>query len=164
MLLYFAYGSNLSREQMRRRCPGSSLVGPALLRGHRLGFGGHANRWNGAVATVHATPDACVPGLVYRLTDDDLARLDGFESYPYVYTRGEVNVEPLPDLRKPGVTDEHRADPATAWTYWFALPRPIRAPSDVYAGIIRTAYREWAFDEDGLRRALAHSGYPGFAP
>lgn len=33
--LYFAYGSNLSPEQMARRCPDSIFLGKATLRGHK---------------------------------------------------------------------------------------------------------------------------------
>jgi gamma-glutamylcyclotransferase len=38
MSLYFAYGSNLDVEQMKRRCPESKVLVPGCLRGYRLDF------------------------------------------------------------------------------------------------------------------------------
>lgn len=150
MLLYFAYGSNLSEEQMRRRCPGSALVGPGWLPGYRLAFGGHAERWQGAVATVEQVESGAVCGLLYTLTPDDLARLDGFESVPYAYVRGTVSV-----MR--GTPFERASQPVQAETYWFAGPRPVCPPAAVYTDIIRAAYTRYAFPiptlEDALRRA-----------
>ena len=35
MTLHFAYGSNMSRALMRRRCPGARGLGPARLEGWR---------------------------------------------------------------------------------------------------------------------------------
>jgi len=34
--LHFAYGSNMDREQMSRRCPGAEYVGAASLPGYRF--------------------------------------------------------------------------------------------------------------------------------
>ena len=36
MPLYFAYGLNMSRDDMAARCSGARLVGPARLAGHRF--------------------------------------------------------------------------------------------------------------------------------
>jgi hypothetical protein len=35
-MLHFAYGSNMDRRLMRRRCAGARLVGGAVLRDHRF--------------------------------------------------------------------------------------------------------------------------------
>ena len=35
MTLYFAYGANMERAAMAKRCPGAQPLGPALLRGWR---------------------------------------------------------------------------------------------------------------------------------
>ena len=35
MTLYFAYGANMERAAMEKRCPGAQPLGPALLRGWR---------------------------------------------------------------------------------------------------------------------------------
>jgi hypothetical protein len=39
MTLYFAYGSNMDRPAMKRRCPGARALGPATIDGHRYFVG-----------------------------------------------------------------------------------------------------------------------------
>jgi len=88
-VLVFAYGSNLSRKQMRERCP-SAVRGPlAYLPGHALVFGGHSYRWGGAVANVVRKAGAAVPGLIYQISRDDVGVLDRYEGHPFAYTRVE---------------------------------------------------------------------------
>ncbi len=70
---YFAYGSNLWRAQMRRRCPEHQLRGRGVLRGYR---------WiitaRGYASVVEADGEA-VHGLVYSLSVADEQALDGYE-------------------------------------------------------------------------------------
>lgn len=56
--LYIAYGSNLDRGQMARRCPTAEVVCSGMLYGHELLFRGSQF---GAAATVEPKPGACVP-------------------------------------------------------------------------------------------------------
>jgi hypothetical protein len=79
--LYFAYGSNLSREQMHERCPASQPIATLALEGYRLAFVGEGTqRWGkGGVATVVPAPDSRVLGALYRITPEDEARLDECE-------------------------------------------------------------------------------------
>ena len=39
MKLYFAYGSNMNRAAMTRRCPNARAIGPAMLEGYRFFVG-----------------------------------------------------------------------------------------------------------------------------
>lgn len=73
-MLYFAYGSNMDRAAMRRRCPTARVLGPAMLDGWRFlimqgGYGSIAPR---AGARVH--------GVLWRLAPRDLAALNAYES------------------------------------------------------------------------------------
>ena len=68
--LYFAYGSNLSIRQMRRRCPGSEVVGRARLPDYRLGFTRYATKRKGGVADIVPEPGAEVWGALYTVDDD----------------------------------------------------------------------------------------------
>lgn len=73
MRLYFAYGSNLNSAQMRERCPQSRKFGVARLPGYR---------WiitTRGYASVVASPDDVVEGVIYELSDEDEQLLDGFE-------------------------------------------------------------------------------------
>ena len=71
--LYFAFGSNLHLDQMRRRCPASRYIGTAKLHGYwfYINSRGYAN--------VTPSRDDCVEGLVYLLSADDEASLDIYE-------------------------------------------------------------------------------------
>ncbi|KAF5667949.1 aig2 family [Fusarium heterosporum] len=67
---YFAYGSNLHLQQMKRRCPGSRFIGCAKLCDHRwqINERGYAN--------VVEAQGHWVEGLVYEINAQDEARLD----------------------------------------------------------------------------------------
>jgi hypothetical protein len=80
-MLYFAYGSNLDPGQMKERCPGSSVVGLAMLADYRLGFPRFSNRWGGGTASIQLAHGDVLYGVLYELTDADLAALDAFEGF-----------------------------------------------------------------------------------
>ena len=81
MFLYFAYGSNMSRRQMRERCPDHECLGIAVLKDHALCFPRHSPIRNCGVAGLMEQPGAEVWGVVYRLHDGDLTALDRREGY-----------------------------------------------------------------------------------
>lgn len=81
MTLYFAYGSNLCTAQMAERCPSGQVVARAMLRDHALVFPRRSPRRNCGVASIVPCPDRVVWGAVYRLTEDDIARLDRSEGH-----------------------------------------------------------------------------------
>ena len=81
MFLYFAYGSNMSRRQMRERCPDHECLGKAVLKDHALCFPRSSPVRNCGVAGLVEHPGAEVWGVVYRLHDEDLAALDRREGY-----------------------------------------------------------------------------------
>lgn len=92
--LYFAYGSNLSREQMAQRCPKSKPLRTAKLSGHRLDFVGRSGRWGyGGVATIMPCGGSYVLGAVYQLTADCWKKLDGFEGCGFSYDRKTVRLD-----------------------------------------------------------------------
>lgn len=80
-MLYFAYGSNMSRSQMRARCPGHEHLGIAVLPDHALCFPRSSPVRLCGVAGIVAELGAEVWGVVYRLTVPDLAALDRREGY-----------------------------------------------------------------------------------
>src|SRR5215218_3595522 len=80
--LYFAYGSNLDREGMARRCPDSEPLARATLEGWQLTFQG--------VADIRRRPGARTHGALWRISDRDLERLDSYEGYPSLYGREKV--------------------------------------------------------------------------
>ncbi|MDQ2638832.1 MAG: poly-gamma-glutamate hydrolase family protein [Actinomycetota bacterium] len=95
---YFAYGSNLCAQQMARRCPGAADPRPAMLADHDWLINERG------VATVEPFDGSQVHGVLWRLTDHDLATLDSAEGVPVRYRRDRLTVH----------TDD---GPAEAWVY-----------------------------------------------
>ncbi|KAF2725891.1 hypothetical protein K431DRAFT_317325 [Polychaeton citri CBS 116435] len=99
--VYFGYGSNLWRDQMRRRCPKSEFLGIARLdryswiinsRGYAnvVEILGKSSAQLGAddeVGSAGRSYADQVWGLVYRLQPTDEERLDQNEGVPIAYTK-----------------------------------------------------------------------------
>ncbi|KAF8350450.1 Butirosin biosynthesis, BtrG-like protein [Amanita rubescens] len=85
--LYFGYGSNMWKDQMRRRCPHSNFVGVGVFRGWKwiINTRGYAN--------VVPSPDDEVYGLLYEMTREDEIALNGYEGFPEIYQRQIVDIE-----------------------------------------------------------------------
>jgi gamma-glutamylcyclotransferase (GGCT)/AIG2-like uncharacterized protein YtfP len=128
---YFSYGSNLNPEQMRERCPDHKVVGMAALHDHRLSFPLTSHDWGGGVASVVPSHGTDVWGIVYDLSEADLAALDRYEGYRgpedqhNLYDRQTVFVE----LTRP--QDGSIPRRVRAWCY-FARPSNPAAPSRRY--------------------------------
>ncbi|KAG6880273.1 hypothetical protein C0992_001842 [Termitomyces sp. T32_za158] len=74
---------------MRRRCPGSTYVGLAIL-----------SQWKWIIcsagyANVIPSPDDLVYGMIYTLTPDDEVKLDGYEEVPHSYHKYTLPVKVL---------------------------------------------------------------------
>jgi len=86
-VIYFAYGANMERAAMRKRCAAATPLGPAALRGWRYviaqGYG-----------SITPAPGVCVFGVLWRLTPRDLAALNAFESVDSgLYRRAVLSIE-----------------------------------------------------------------------
>jgi len=73
MPLYFAYGSNMDRSAMARRCPRAAVIGPARLMRHRLDL--TREGW----LTVTRDPRETVHGILWNLSLADVPPLDRYE-------------------------------------------------------------------------------------
>ncbi len=77
---YFAYGSNLSTQQMRDRGVTYSKNRCAVLKGWKLIFPIHSRRWNGGAADIKvAGNDDLVEGVIYEIDEKGLRQLDHYE-------------------------------------------------------------------------------------
>ena len=73
MTRYFAYGSNMNRAAMHRRCPAATEEGTAVLGGYRFFVG--VDGWG----SVAPKPGDAVHGVLWRLTPRDIAALHAYE-------------------------------------------------------------------------------------
>ena len=134
-IFYFAYGSNLNQRQMRERCPESSLVGRAHIKGYRLDFTiSSPVRWHGGgCADIVADAGSVVWGLMYKLSDRDLERLDQSEGSRY----RRFVISTVSD--DGGITD--------AYVYEVIDKAPFQQPAKAYLDIIKNAARDVNFPE-----------------
>jgi gamma-glutamylcyclotransferase (GGCT)/AIG2-like uncharacterized protein YtfP len=138
-MLYFAFGSNLDPEQMQRRCPGSKVVGLAALRDHRLSYPLTSHDWGGGVAGVHAAHGETVWGVLYDVSEADLASLDGYEGF-----RGPGDQHNLYD-RETTTVELTRPDDGSiprrvrAWIYLARQANPARPSRRYLDAIVRGA-------------------------
>jgi phage replication-related protein YjqB (UPF0714/DUF867 family)/gamma-glutamylcyclotransferase (GGCT)/AIG2-like uncharacterized protein YtfP len=95
---YFAYGSNLCVRQMTQRCPGASNSRPAVLANHDWLINQRG------VATIDPFTGTAVHGVLWQLSEHDLAALDSAEGVPVRYRRDRLTVH----------TDR---GPSHAWVY-----------------------------------------------
>ena len=133
---YFAYGSNLSQQQITERCPDSTLIGPGKMRGFKLVFTHYSPRWQGGVADISKDPNHDVWGLLYELSQTDLDQLDRYEGHPTVYNRMQTAVQSVQ-----GTTIRN------AWVYYVVHKEQFIPPTQKYFNIILEAARTHKFPE-----------------
>ncbi|ART72090.1 replication protein [Mycobacterium dioxanotrophicus] len=103
--LYFAYGSNLCVSQMAARCPGALSPRPARLDGHDWLINERG------VATVEPFDGSAVHGVLWHVTDHDLAVLDSAEGVPVRYRRDRLTVHTVDGPTSAWVYIDHRVNP-----------------------------------------------------
>ena len=136
--LYFAYGINMSREDMARRCPGASIVGVATLRDYRFLITDRGG------ASVIPFLGSVVFGVLWSIGETDLAALDHYEGVPDSYLRWNMDV--LVD-----------GDPVTAEIYTATSVKEGR-PWPMYLERIVGAAREVGMPEGYVRELMGWGG------
>jgi len=134
-MLHFAYGSNMDRAAMRRRCPDAKAVGLAWLDNWRfiVTRDGYASVVPAAGEIVH--------GVLWRLTLRDLAAVNAYESVDSgLYAR---RLLPL----------RHAGGQVQALVY-VARARRVGRPRPGYQDLVVAAARDWNLPPDYVR-ALA---------
>lgn len=135
--LYIAYGSNLNREQMARRCPTAQVVGTATLKNWRLMFY--------SVATIERHKGGKVPVLVWRIQPRDEQALDRYEGWPCLYRKERLRV----------TVDSRRV---YAMVYIMNTEgRHYCAPGRGYLWTIHRGYLDADFDREFLLKAVEDS-------
>ena len=130
-MYYFAYGSNLSKKQMKERCPDSKPMFVATLYNYKLVFVGWSRRWRGGVASIKPFRGEKVLGAIYEVSEGDLRRLDMCEGSPNNYNRLNVTV-----------FDED-SEPIEAITYIKVGLLEETQPSREYLSIVRQGCKDW---------------------
>lgn len=138
MRLYLAYGSNLNRKGMRRRCPDARPVGKVMLTNARLVFRG--------VADIEYAPgDSKVPCGIWSISPDDERELDRYEGVSSGMYYKEYGVK----IRFRG--EEHNP------LLYLMKSEGIYPPSAYYVAAIRQGYQDFGLDESFLDDAVEAS-------
>ena len=132
---YFAYGSNLCVRQMALRCPGAADPRPAVLSDHDWLINQRG------VATVEPFAGNQVHGVLWQISDHDLAALDSAEGVPVRYRRDRLTVCTDDGPRPAWVYIDHRVTPGP--------PRPGYLPRIVDGAVHHGLPQHWI---DFLRR------------
>lgn len=141
---YFAYGSNLSRDQKEQRTGPIRQERRARLDGYRLAFNKRESDGTGK-ANIVTHPGETVWGIVYRCSPDALREMDKHEGVPRHYVQQAVRVR---------VDSGEELDAVT----YIAMDRFIDnslAPSPEYLRTILCGAREHGLPDDYIRRVEA---------
>jgi phage replication-related protein YjqB (UPF0714/DUF867 family)/gamma-glutamylcyclotransferase (GGCT)/AIG2-like uncharacterized protein YtfP len=102
---YFAYGSNLHAQQMAARCPDAVDPRPATLADHDWLINERG------VATIEPLAGSEVHGVLWHVSERDLATLDSAEGVPVRYRRDRLTVHTDDGPSDAWVYIDHRVDP-----------------------------------------------------
>lgn len=135
-MLYFAYGSNLNKDAMSRRCPDAEALGELFLSDARLIFRG--------VADCIEEPGATCPGGVWQITPACERALDRYEGvasgfYSKVY---------VPIIGVPG---------EDSLMYYVMNSTGIMPPTRGYLSTIEQGYRDFGLPLADLKAAVKQS-------
>ena len=146
---YVAYGSNLSLERMRSRCPDAEAFGTAVIPGYRLLF---KKSRTGYYATIEQDANCYVPAAVYRISERDEELLDRYEGCPHYYYKQQFRLS-VTRLDSGSKMREKK----WCMAYMLHEGRGLGKPDTDYFRILEEGYAAWDFDTDILGKGLADS-------
>ena len=139
--LYIAYGADLNKERMERRCPTAKPIAVATLPGYRLVFQG---RLNSARANVIPENGQEVPVVIWELSARDERNLDVYKgiaegNHVKEYMEVEVNGE----VRQALIYTMEQS--------------PYGTPTDRYLQTMAEGYKDFGLPIAALNEAVAHA-------
>jgi gamma-glutamylcyclotransferase len=91
---YFAFGSNMNKERMKERNARFAEMQKGIIKDWKLVFNKINSRKDGAgFANIEPEKDSVVEGIIYKVEEDTLQKLDRFEGVPNHYIREMLKVE-----------------------------------------------------------------------
>lgn len=145
---YLAYGSNLSVEQMERRCPEATYIGASILPNYHLLFKGSGT---GSYLTVEKKKGSIVPVLVWEISSHDEFSLDRYEGYPSFYYKKWIPVH------MQSLYDNQELGKIRGLIYVMHEERTCGCPYFSYYKTCLEGYERFEFDPGILRQALIDS-------
>lgn len=146
MKYYLAYGSNLNKEQMARRCPDAKPVCAYIMMDWQPVF-------RRGYLTIEPLAGAKVPCGVWEISDEDERNLDRYEGFPRFYRKERFHVM-VPD------PEELTGKLVTALAYVMNDGFPLEVPSDFYFYTVLAGYRDFGLDRAPLISAYERVKWP----
>ena len=143
-MLYFAYGSNLSHQQMKGRCTESKYVQTHILKGYTLIFSHHNSKNKYGHANIEKKKNFEVPGAIWKITRNvnpniysDEKILDSYEGFPIYYQKDYIRWEGKKAL------------------VYIQNTFAKRKPSSDYLHIIIKGYKDCGLDLNYLKKRIS---------
>ena len=134
-MLYFAYGSNHSNEQMRERCKNPKYIKNIFLEGYKLSFCAIDRDYG--VANIVKKPDSKVPGGVWKISANDERELDYYEGFPVRYAKEFFTL-----------------NGERVMFYIIKRQYSFKPPQKQYIDIINQGYKDCNIDREYLKKKL----------
>jgi gamma-glutamylcyclotransferase (GGCT)/AIG2-like uncharacterized protein YtfP len=145
---YFAYGSNLNRDDWSQSCEEKgyqpeplSIRSIGYLPDHDIRFSRRSKTRNGGVLDIVRRIGQIVPGVIFQVTDGDWDRLDEKEGAPSVYERIETTA-----------IDQSGQEVAVE-TYRVTEPKQFIEPSPKYLSVVRDGLESYGLATNALESA-----------
>lgn len=140
-MYFFAYGSLMKQNEMKRECPGSRFLYSAKLKDYKFVYDGYSSKWCGPVANIVELPENVVMGALYQVPEREIEALDRREGCPCVYQKKEVEVE----------SEQGAAYEAIVY---YRKGEKEGEPQDKYKQLVIEGARDCGLDEDYIQRVL----------
>jgi gamma-glutamylcyclotransferase len=139
--LYFAYGSNMLTSRLQGRCPSAVAVGVGIAQGRRIEFSKTSIDKSGKATLAVADDEGrAVPGVIFRIIDEELDALDKAEGAKNGYDR-------IANFKVCAITDGEIFDTIT---YLATEPDSALTPFDWYLALIIAGAQQHALNEEHL--------------
>lgn len=133
--IYIAYGSNMNKEQMARRCPDAKPIGKYILPNYKLEFRG--------VANIIKCYGEATPIALWSITESCEKSLDIYEGYPRLYRKEYIKLK-INGKEVIGMV-------------YVMNKGEIAKPSNYYYNVIKQGYKDFQIDITTLEKALNES-------
>ena len=132
MIYYFAYGSNLHHQQMKRRCPSCKFIKKMILKDYDLTF-----RSKYGAADIQRKKGKKVYGALFLISKTAEKRLDVYEEYPTLYKKKFFKYQGKKIM-----------------TYIMPRKTKLVPPTKRYLNIIKQGYKDCKINMKSLNVAL----------
>ena len=132
MQYYFAYGSNLHHEQMKKRCPKCRYIKKYILHNYQLTF-----RSKYGAADIEKKVGKKVYGALYKISKSAERRLDVYEEYPTLYKKFYFKYKGNKVM-----------------TYTMVRKTKLVPPTERYLNIVKQGYKDCKLNIKNLKIAL----------